>query len=357
MRRRRFLGTAVGWAGASPLISFSLAAAAEVKGQPKTNPDLLIYQGDYPGWPWITKTRSGTLHCVWREGTRHDFCPQGRLMLSSSQDAARTWSAARVILDEPGVDDRNVAIVELPNRDLLATYNTYTESRVSLAMSIRSTDGGQTWSKPASIGEPNTRTKAAAVVLGNGTLVLPFYIAPGSGALAAVSTDNGHQWRTVRVPDTEGFVGDEWDLIEVQPGRLVGIVRNSHPQSDGTFWVTESRDDGVSWSVPRRSNARSQRHTSPPQLTIHQGRPLLVYSNRRMVSVCLARTSDPHFLKWDVEHQVECFRYNADESPIADGSYPVSVELDGNRRFVVDYEIREKSHAIAGYFVDLPAGW
>ena len=53
-------------------------------------------------------------------------------------------------------------------------------------------------------------TKSAVAVLANGHLLLPYYIAPGNGALAAVSADNGLHWKTYRVPDTRGFVGDEW---------------------------------------------------------------------------------------------------------------------------------------------------
>lgn len=86
----------------------------------------------------------------------------------------------------------------------------------------RSLPGGER-SAPRS----NTRTKSAAVTLFNRHLLLPYYIAPGNGALAALSSDNGVAWSTVQVPDTEGFVGDEWDVLEVEPGRLVDIFQQS----------------------------------------------------------------------------------------------------------------------------------
>ena len=47
-------------------------------------------------------------------------------MFSRSTDQGRTWSRAETIVDAPEVDDRNAAIVELPDRSLLVTYNTYT---------------------------------------------------------------------------------------------------------------------------------------------------------------------------------------------------------------------------------------
>jgi Neuraminidase (sialidase) len=297
------------------------------------------------------------LYCVFREGTIHDFSAAGKAMMCISRDQGKTWSKATVIVDEPGVDDRNVAIVELPNKDLLVTYNTYTKSRESLAMTVRSSDGGKTWSTPRPVGESNSRTKSAAVVLSDGSLLLPFYVAPGNGALAAVSKDNGRTWKTVRVPDAEGFVGDEWDVLEISQGRIVGVLRNSHRTTDGTFWITRSADGGLTWSTPKRSNVRSERYPSPAQICRQGKTPTLIFADRRMVSVSAVRTADPSFLRWDLEHRLPCYLYNADESPISDGSYPVSAAVGPCRRLIVDYEIRKDSRRIVGYFVDFPKNW
>jgi Neuraminidase (sialidase) len=323
----------------------------------KSEPDVVVYDGAYPGWPWITSGAQGRLYCVFREGTVHGYSASGRAMLATSDDQGRNWSKAAVIVDEPEVDDRNVAVVELNNGDLLATYNTYNAAKESQAMTIRSADGGRTWSEPKPLDRINTRTRSAVVVLRDGTLVLPYYVASGNGSLAAISEDGGGRWKTFVVPDAEGFVGDEWDLLEVQPGRLIGIHRNNHPQGDGTFWKTESRDGGRRWSVPRPTNIIDTRSRSPAQITMHGETPTVIYADRRMVSVSAVRTSDADFLQWDVEHRLPCYVYNADQTPIADGSYPVSAPVGDTRRLIVDYEIRETTKRIAGYFVDFPADW
>jgi glycerophosphoryl diester phosphodiesterase len=323
----------------------------------RSKPDVVIYEGTYPGWPWVCAGADSTLYCVFREGTIHDFSAAGKAMICTSRDQGRTWSKAAVIVDEPNVDDRNVAIVELPNKDLLVTYNRYTRMKESLAMTVRSSDGGKTWSTPRPVGEANSRTKSAAVVLSDGTLLLPFYVAPGNGALAAVSKDNGATWKTARVPDAEGFVGDEWDALEVSPGKIVGVLRNSHRTTDGTFWITRSTDGGRTWTTPQRSNVRSDRFPSPAQICRQGQTPTLIFADRRMVSVSAVRGSDPSFLRWDLEHRLPCYLYNADESPIADGSYPVSAAIGGSRRLIVDYEIRKDSRRIVGYFVDFPNNW
>jgi photosystem II stability/assembly factor-like uncharacterized protein len=355
MKRRSFLKRTAavlvgGWASRDNV-------ARSEESLPRVKPDVVLYQGQYPGWPWLTRIRSGTMLCVFREGTEHGFSASGKAMLVRSDDDGRTWSPASAIVDEPGVDDRNVAISELPNGDLLVVYNTYTSADESVAMTTRSSDGGRTWQKPNSVGTPNTRTRAAAVALANGELVLPYYIAPGSGALAARSTDNGLTWTTVRIPDVTGFVGDEWDALEVEPGRLVGIFRNSHPQSDGTFWKAESRDGGRNWTSPQPTNIRSLRYASPPQIVRQSDRPTVIYSDRRMVSVSAVTTRDPDFLRWDVGRKLECYRYRADESPITDSSYPVSAPVSASTRLIVDYEIRSETRQISGYFVTFPATW
>jgi Neuraminidase (sialidase) len=338
------------------VVAASLLSLRPVQAQqsPVTQPSAVIFEGSYPGWPWVAAGKDGRLYCVFREGTIHEYSPAGRVMFTQSKDQGRTWTAAETIVDAPEVDDRNAAIVELPDLSLLVTYNTYTAARESAAKWVRSTDGGKTWSPPAALGLPNTRTRAAAVVLHDGVLLLPLYVAPGNGAVAARSTDNGRTWQAARVPDTEGFTGDEWDALEVEPGRLVGILRNNHARSDGTFWKTESRDGGRSWAVPRPTNVRSLRYSSPPQI-VRQGRSvLLIHSDRRMVSVSAVRTSDPDYLKWDLEHRLPCYLYNRDETPILDGSYPVSAAIDAQRRIIVDYEIRPGSRRITAYLVAMP---
>jgi len=358
MNRRRFLQRSLLAASASVGLHrharFSLAGSPPVV---KSRPDVVLYEGTYPGWPWVAAGAGGTLYCVFREGTIHGYSAGGRAMLTRSTDRGRSWSPAAVVVDEPDVDDRNMAIVELPNRELLVVYNRYTADKQSQAMTTRSGDGGTRWSQPQPLDRPNTRTRSAPIRTSDGTLVLPYYIAPGSGSLAAVSKDAGRTWRSVRVPDTEGFLGDEWDVAEVVPGRLVGIFRNSHPQGDGTFWMSESRDGGRTWSVPRATNVRDRRSRSPANLVLQGKTPTIIYADRRMVSVSAVKSSDPRLVHWDLEHRLPCYRYNADQRPIADTGYPCSVPVGPHQRLIVDYEIRRRTKRITGYFVTFPDNW
>lgn len=358
LHRRHFLGSLAASAAGTVFGPARRASAAPdalgTPAPPKSKPEVILYRGAYPGWPWVARAGK-KLACVFRDDGVHDFSPTGRVLLTESADDGRTWSRARVVADQPDVDDRNAAVAQLPVGALMVCYNTYTKDRVSRCMVTRSADG-IAWSEPTMIADLDARTRAAPLALASGDLLIPIYKAPGSGSIAAVSADEGKTWRLHAVHDVPGFVGDEWSVLEVEKGRLVGIIRNSGAQ-DGFFWKTESRDGGRTWQKPVRTNVQSRRHPSPAHLDRHGKTPVLTYADRRMVSVSMVTTSDADFVRWDVEARVPCYQYRADGGAIADASYPVSVAVGPRRRFVVDYEIRDEGKWIAGYYVDLPAAW
>lgn len=353
--RRCFLARAGALAGSLAVWSARAGGSSETKADVKCRPDVIVYRGGYPGWPWVARA-GRRLVCVLRDDGVHDFSPSGKVLFTSSEDDGKTWAPATVVADEPGVDDRNAAIVQLPDGRLMVCYNTYTQDRISRCMVTWSKDNGKTWSRPTPLADLDARTRAAPLALASGEILIPIYKAPGSGAIAALSADGGNTWRLSSVPDVPGFLGDEWSVLEVERGRVVGILRNSGAR-DGYFWKTESRDGGRTWEKPVRTNVRDARSTSPAHLDWHGKTPVLTYADRREVSVSMVTTKDPEFCAWDVEHRVLCYQYRPDGSAIPDGGYPVSVAVGERRRFIVDYEIRPEGNRIAGYFVDLPAGW
>ena len=334
----------------------SSPAPALRKRQIKTSPDVVIYKGTYPAWPWIDKTPGGKLLCVWREGTQHMYSATGKAMLSQSVDGGKTWSAARTIVDAPAIDDRNVAILVLSDADWLVCYNTFTKGGVSRVMTLRTTDGGDTWSKPQSVNPSlDARTRAAAIKLSTGELVLPYYRSQGgSQSLAALSNDNGKTWTSVSLPNRPGFAGDEWHVIELPDHSLAGIIRNNAQGNNGSLYIAKSADRGHTWSAPAQTNLRDSRMTSPAQLFLHNGQPWVLYDDARMVSVAMATTGDPELITWNVDQRVKAYRYRADGKPLIDGGYPASVALAGNRRLIVDYLNDGALHAIVGYYVAMP---
>jgi photosystem II stability/assembly factor-like uncharacterized protein len=361
LSRRSFLRSAGGGAALAALGGFAPSGSAESPlagpnaSAIKSKPDVIVHRGGYPGWPWVARA-GNRLVCVFRDDGIHGFSPTGRVLWTASEDEGKTWSPARVVADQEGVDDRNAAVAPMADGSLMVCYNTYTKDGVSRSMVTVSKDGGATWSAPTMIADVDARTRSAPLVLSSGDLLIPIYKAPGSGSIAARSADGGRSWQLADVPDVPGFVGDEWTVLEGEKGRLVGVIRNNGAP-DGFFWKTESRDGGRTWRRPVRTNVQSARYPSPAHLDLHGKTPVLTYADRRMVSVSMVTTRDADFIRWDLETRLPCYRYRADGGAIADASYPVSVAVGPRRRLIVDYEIRPEGKWIAGYFVDLPAGW
>ncbi len=187
---------------------------AEPNG-PKSKPDIIVYRGGYPGWPWVAPAKNDRLVCVFRDDGIHGFSPTGRAMFTSSDDVGKSWTPARAIADENGVDDRNVAITQLPDGTLMVCYNTYTKDRISRSMVICSKDDGATWSRRVMIADLDARTRGAPLALSSGDILVPIYHARGRDSIAALSSDGGKTWKVVSVPDVEQFGCDEWTVLEV----------------------------------------------------------------------------------------------------------------------------------------------
>jgi len=279
--RRQFVKVtaAVALGAAGGALQPPRGAAAEPAANIKSRPDVIVYRGGYPGWPWVTRIGPQRLMCVFRDDSVHDFSPTGRVLWTASEDDGRTWTPAQVVCDEPDVDDRNAAVAALPDGTLMVCYNTYTKQRVSRSLVTLSRDRGATWSRPTLIADLDARTRAAPLPLASGEILIPFYRAPGNGSLAALSGDGGKQWTVHAVPDPPGFLGDEWSVLEVEKNRIVGIIRNSGAH-DGYFWKTESRDGGRRWDPPVKTNVRDARSTSPAHLDWHGRTPVLTYADR-----------------------------------------------------------------------------
>ncbi len=329
----------------------------------KSAPDVVIYDGTYPGWPWIDRAADGTLMCIWREGYRHEYSSNGKMMFSTSADDGKTWSAARTVQDAgPNIDDRGGGILALSNDEWLAAYFTTDGDSVSRTWTTRTTDGGATWSAPARVNPAmteNNAARAAPIILSSGELVLPYYRGGSSHqALAAVSSDNGRTWTTCAIPNTTGFKGNEWSVVELADGTLAGIIRNGAPNNDGSLWMTKSADRGCTWSAPQKTNLQDTSGLawkSPAQIFLHNGKPWALYDDERYVSVALATTDDPDLLDWNIDDRIKPFQYKPDGTRISDTGYPCGVQLDDGRMLIVDYYIDGGTRRIVGYYATLPA--
>ncbi len=275
-----------------------------------TGPDTNEHP-DYPGctgfvgWESVTRLASGEMLCSFNAGywhvsfpTPNDLKPDvlksfenagfptganaptgGRALICRSQDNGKTWSRPTTLIDTPG-DDRHPVIVELPDGTLLCVFfvidNWYGyetappgRNKNSRVASIRSTDGGQSWSEPAYMPSPFVyydRMCGKPVVLPNGRIILPTY---GKDAWADspeqlgvyASDDRGQSWSFLSRLKSEDGALDEPAITRAANGTLVMIAR---PDGKLAF----SSDDGKTWTKPQQFGVKM---VAPCLMTLKNG--------------------------------------------------------------------------------------
>jgi lysophospholipase L1-like esterase len=117
---------------------------------------------------------------------------------------------------------------------------------------VRSTDGGTTWTKPQMVFRGYTGATNGACESRDGHLIVPFshYVSnPGRlNARTAVSVDGGKTWKLGKAIDIGGAGNHdgalEPALIQRNDGRIWMLIRTTR----GVFWESFSSDDGLTWT-------------------------------------------------------------------------------------------------------------
>ena len=167
----------------------------------------------YEAWPDVVLTSSGKLVCVFSECTHHGDRSYTRLMLTTSTDHGRTWTAKIPITE---------GTKGLPYYYNCARITRLSDNRLSITIDRISHDNHES--------DPNAST-----------------------VLLMFSHDDGATWSKPIETPLHGIVPDK--LLELPMGRL---IISAHHKEDGklTQFMHYSDDGGKSWS-PRITVAKS----------------------------------------------------------------------------------------------------
>ncbi|MFL5902535.1 MAG: sialidase family protein, partial [Solirubrobacteraceae bacterium] len=219
------------------------------------------------------------------EATENAIGYRGPTWFASSADNGDHWSPARMIYD-PGEVNQTIAnqIAIAPDGTLVDVFlgiNNFSNAHKSRGYNVsvmKSTDHGQTWSKPVVVSKmvrATVRTPGDGLPLRTGDIAPDIAIDQGSGAIYVAwqdaasgtvaidlskSTDGGTHWSAPQqVSDSPAGVAAFTGSVDVNANGAVGVTyydfRNDTPDTATAltdYWFRASTDGGATWGDSQR---------------------------------------------------------------------------------------------------------
>ena len=274
----------------------------------------------------------------------HCFAGKERFAYLRSKDSGKTWEPPVIFPRE----QRHLTQLGLFPDGRVTRHGPTAQGRWEMTFS---SDNGESWSEPRDMGipSPGWPYEGAAVypfgslrILHDGVLLINGYlhfeskgddaeIAAPNQTIVTRSTDAGQTWGPVTPVDSTNPLTNEADVAEVEPGKLICIMRSNNTTQ---AWRSWSRDGGLTWSpcepLPFTTNATN----------------LLVTSSGTLVLAHRSRGTAVHYsldqgMTWSRGTQIDR----------ATGAYPAMMELPDGRIFVAYYEGHQTPSYIRGQFL------
>lgn len=324
---------------------------------PKHPVQRTLVTGGQGYFPVALRLQDGRIAVVLRGGGGH-LTIKGRLDMVFSSDEGKTWTKPIVVVDSPA-DDRNPSLGQAKDGTLIVGFwrtETYDENdrynpkldKPRTTWVTRSSDGGKTWSDPSQIdaadisfGSPFGRI----LTLPDGTMLMAIYgfdiRQPGAKdggtrhhSYVYQSKDDGRSWKRISEIGDGRQQLNETSLLRLPDGKLLAAIRARATD----VWISESTDDGLTWSKTRQITPANGH---PADLTmLPDGRVLLTVGNRigPYGVVGMIGTTAGEF-DWEKRFSL------MDDAISRDCGYPSSVVLKDGRILTMYYATRAKEQA------------
>lgn len=293
---------------------------------------------------------------IWSNGRENEDAPGQRVLWSSSRDFAH-WDAPR-ILAEPGLmaDGRERVLTAggLYSHDgtLVAYFGDYGPAKETTRLMAVTTRDGENWSAPGDVGIPvcpnhgPQRTASGRLIM-TGNIAFPYTDDPGglSGwkmagiypPLMRVGPDDPEAFWVVAEAQGWSAALGEGAFIQADDGVIRMLLRSTGEGFRWRLWVSESRDDGATWSAPVETdfsdcNAKFHLGRLPDGRFYYVGNPLA--GNRFPLVLSLSRDGvsfDRHFVLGETQYRMSrAGRWKGGEY-----GYPHSVVHEGHVYVIV----------------------
>ncbi len=130
---------------------------------------------------------------------------------------------------------------------------------------------------------------------------------------------------------------NETSIVALSDGRLLAALR---AEKGGSLAVSESKNQGQTWSTPRQITKDNEHPADLIQLA--DGRVLLVFGQRNAPRGIHAMLSSDG-ATWDPAKRIVL----ADDAPNTDCGYPSSVEVTKGRVATLYYQVDDLKNALA----------
>ncbi|MDI9584585.1 MAG: exo-alpha-sialidase [Acidobacteriota bacterium] len=258
---------------------------------------------------------------IWSNGRENEDAPGQRVLWTTSRDFDH-WSEPRVLAEPPLMADGRERVLTAGgfhhhDGTLVAYFGDYGPAKETTRLMAVTTRDGETWSAPGDVGIPlcpnhGPQRVASGRLIMTGNIAFPYTDDPAglSGwtmtgiyppEMQTTSDDPAAFWPVAK---RQGWPTAlcEGAFIQTDDGVIRMLLRSTGEGFRWKLWVTESRDDGATWSAPTETdfsdcNAKFHLGRLPDGQFYYVGNPLA--GNRFPLVLSLSRDGlsfDRHFV-------------------------------------------------------------